>query len=62
MLAELKELFEVWVAAVTAAVHVMMAYIVPQRRIELAEGENGRFTARVISSARKDPTVAPFAF
>jgi len=62
MLAELKELFEVWIAAVTAAVHVMMAYIVPQRRVQLAEGEAGRFTARVISSARKDPTLAPFAF
>lgn len=61
MLAELKELFGVWIAAATAAVHAVMARIVPQRRIELTEGEAGRFTARV-ASARKGPALAPFTF
>lgn len=61
MLAELKELFGVWIAAVTAAIHAVMARIVPHRRIELIEGEGDRFTARMISS-RKEPTLAPFAF
>ena len=31
MLAELKELFGVWIAAVTAAIHTIIARIVPQR-------------------------------
>ena len=62
MLAELKELFGVWIAAVTAAAHAIMARIVPQPRIELAEGEAGEFTARMIASARKGPALAPFAF
>jgi general secretion pathway protein L len=61
MLAELKELFGVWIAAVTVAMHEMMARIVPQRRIEWIEGEAGRFTARMVSS-RNGPTLAPFAF
>jgi general secretion pathway protein L len=61
MLAELKELFGVWIAAVTAAVHTIMARIVPQRRIELLEGAAGRFTARMVS-ARKGPALAPFTF
>ena len=60
MLAELKDLFGVWIAAVTTAIHAVMARIVPQRRIELVEGDAGRFTARVISS--KEPAIAPFAF
>ncbi|HLG80945.1 MAG TPA: PilN domain-containing protein [Bradyrhizobium sp.] len=62
MLAELKELFGVWIAAVTAAIHTVMARIVPQRRVELVEGESGRFTARTVSTARKDPALAPFTF
>ena len=62
MLAELQDLFGVWIAAVTAAIHTIMARIVPQRRIELVEGEPGRFTARMVSSARKGPALAPFAF
>jgi general secretion pathway protein L len=61
MLTELKELFGVWLAAVTAAIHVVMARIVPQRRIELVEGEAGRFTARMVS-ARKGPMLTPFVF
>ena len=61
MLAELKELFGVWIAAVTAAIHTIIARIVPQRRIELVEGDSGRFTACMISS-RKGPTLAPCAF
>jgi general secretion pathway protein L len=61
MLAELKDLFGAWIVAVTAAIHATMARIVPQRRIELTEGEAGRFTARMVS-ARKDTTLSPFAF
>ena len=61
MLSELKELFGVWIAAVTAAIHAIMARIVPRPRIELIEGDAGRFIARVIS-ARKGPALAPFAF
>jgi len=61
MLAELKELFGVWIAAVTTAIHTIMGRIVPQRRIELAEAEAGRFTARIASS-RKGLTLAPFTF
>src|SRR5215831_11398843 len=61
MWAELKELFGVWIAAVTAAIHAIVARIVPQRRIELMEGEAGRFTARMVS-ARKGPALKPLAF
>ena len=61
MWAELKELFGVWIAAVTAAIHAIVARIVPQRRIELMEGEAGRFTARMVS-VRKGPALKPLAF
>ena len=61
MLAELNELFGVWIAAVTAAIHTIMARIVPQRRIELTEGEAGRFTVRMVA-ARNGPALAPLAF
>jgi general secretion pathway protein L len=61
MLAELKELFGVWIAAVTAAIQAVMARVVPQRRIAWIEGDAGRFTARMVS-ARKGPALAPFAF
>jgi general secretion pathway protein L len=61
MLAELKELFGVWIMAVAAAIHAIMGRIVPQRRIELVEGEGGHFTARLVS-ARKGPSLTPFAF
>jgi general secretion pathway protein L len=61
MLAELKELFGVWIVAVTAAIHTIMARIVPQRRIELVESEAGRFTARMVS-AHQGLTLAPFTF
>jgi general secretion pathway protein L len=61
MLAELKDLFGVWIATVTAAIHAIMARIVPARRIELVEGDGGRFTARMISW-RRGPTLSPFAF
>jgi hypothetical protein len=52
MLAELKELFGVWIAAVTAAIHTIIARIVPQRRIELVEGDSGGFMACMISSRK----------
>ena len=39
MMSELKELFGVWIEAVTAAIHAVMERIVPQRRIALVEGD-----------------------
>lgn len=61
MLAELKELFGVWIAAVTAAIHTIMGRIVPQRRVEIVEGDAGNFTARVHAGV-KGPALAPFTF
>src|ERR1700752_4719701 len=61
MLAELKELFGVWIAAVTAAIRVIAARIMPQRRIALVETEGGRFTVNMVS-ARKGPALGPFPF
>jgi general secretion pathway protein L len=61
MLTELKELFGVWIAAVTAAIHVIAARIMPQRRIALVETEAGRFTVHMVS-ARKGPALRPFTF
>lgn len=61
MLAELKELFGVWIAAVAAGVRAVMARTVPQRRIELIEGQAARLTARMVSS-RKEQALFPFAF
>ena len=52
MLSELKDLFAVWIAAVTAAIETIAARIVPQRRILLVEGQPENFTARVTSSGK----------
>jgi general secretion pathway protein L len=52
MLSELKDLFAVWIAAVTAAIETIATRIVPQRRILLVEGEPENFTARVTSSGK----------
>jgi len=52
MLAELKELFAAWIAAVVAAVHAVTTRIVPQRRILLIEGDADSFTARVTSAGK----------
>jgi general secretion pathway protein L len=49
MMPGLKDLFEAWIAAVTAAVHAFATRVVPQRRIVLVEGEPNGFTARVTS-------------
>jgi general secretion pathway protein L len=57
MMAELKELFGVWIAAVTAAIHAIMTRIVPQRRVQLVEDDASHFTARVVS-ARKGPALS----
>src|ERR1700739_1168932 len=61
MLTELKELFGVWIAGGTAAIHVIAARIMPQRRIALVETEAGRFTVHMVS-ARKGPALRPFTF
>jgi general secretion pathway protein L len=52
MLAELKELFAAWIAAVVAAVHSVTTRIVPQRRILFIEGDADSFTARVTSAGK----------
>jgi general secretion pathway protein L len=49
MMPGLKDLFEVWIAAVAAAVHAFATRVVPQRRIVLVEGEANSFTIRVTS-------------
>jgi general secretion pathway protein L len=50
MLAELKDLFAIWIAAVAVAVDSIATRIVPQPRILLAESDPGSFTARVTST------------
>ena len=52
MLAELKELFAAWIAAVVAAARSVTTRIVPQRRILLIEGDADSFTARVTSAGK----------
>ena len=61
MLAELKELFRIWIAAVAAAIHGITARVAPQRRIEFEESDGGGLTARSIVS-RKDKALPPAAF
>ena len=62
MLAELKDLFGIWITAVTAAIHAAIARIVPQRRVALVEGESGHFSARMVALGRNGPSLAPFSF
>ena len=52
MIAELKNLFGVWIAAVAAAIHAVAVRIVPQRRILLVEGNGHSFTARMTSTGK----------
>jgi general secretion pathway protein L len=52
MLAELKELFAAWIAAVAAAVDSVATWIVPQRRVLLIEDDADGFTARVTSAGK----------
>jgi general secretion pathway protein L len=52
MLAELKELFAAWIAAVVAAVDSVATRIVPQRRVLLVEGDADSFTARITSAEK----------
>lgn len=61
MISELKDLFGQWIAAVAAAIGVVAARIVPQRRVLLVEGEANSFTARV-TSARKGGLLPPTSF
>jgi general secretion pathway protein L len=61
MMPGLKDLFEVWIAAVAAAVHALATRVVPRRRILLVEGEANSFTARV-TSAQKGPTLPQASF
>jgi len=60
MWSELKELFAVWIAAVTAAVDSVMTRIVPQRRIVLVEGDDDSFTVRVTPATKAAPPSASF--
>ena len=52
MLAELKDLFAVWIGAVAAAIDAIVTRIVPQRRVLLVEGERDNFTARIIAAGK----------
>jgi general secretion pathway protein L len=61
MIAELKELFGVWIAAVTAAIQTIAARLVPQRRIRLVEAEPDHFTAHA-PSASKGPVPHAISF
>ena len=61
MISELKELFEVWIVAVTAAIRAVASRIVPQQRIQLVEGDANCFAARVVSG-RKGPILPQAEF
>ena len=60
MWSELKELLEVWIAAVAAAVEAFMARIGPQRRIVLVEGDDNDFTVRASLPGKTMPPAAAF--
>jgi general secretion pathway protein L len=61
MIAELKALFEEWIAAVAAAVNSLIGRYVHQRQILLSEGSDDTFTAAVLS-ARKGPALPDVSF
>jgi general secretion pathway protein L len=61
MMAELKDMFGEWIAAVAAAIRAATARMVPQRRILLVEGDGDSFTARV-TSAPKGSLLQPTSF
>ena len=61
MIAELKALFEEWIAAVAAAVNSLIGRYVHRRQILLSEGSDDTFTAAVLS-ARKGPALPDVSF
>lgn len=54
MIAELKELFSGWIAAVTRAVLAIVGRLVPLRQISLTEGDDNVFTARMTPGSKGD--------
>ena len=61
MMSELKDLFAIWMAGVTAALEAVTARIAPQRQIFLVEHEANTYAARA-SSARKGAPLQQLAF
>jgi general secretion pathway protein L len=61
MLAELKDLFATWIAAVAAAIYAIAARVGRRRRVLLQDAESGSFTARLAAPA-KDATLQPLSF
>jgi general secretion pathway protein L len=61
MMAELKDLFGSWIAAVTTALHFITARIRSQRRILFVERDPDNFTAR-IASPRKGRVLREASF
>jgi general secretion pathway protein L len=60
MWSELKELFAVWITAVTAAIEAITTRIVPQRRIVLVEDDDNNFTVRATPATTAAPPSAQF--
>jgi general secretion pathway protein L len=60
MWSELKELFALWIAAVTAAIEAITARIVPHRRIVLTEDDDDNFTVRAAAATTAGPPSARF--
>ena len=61
MLAELRDLFAIWIAAVAAAINEITARVAPRRRVVLDESEGGGFIARLAVTA-KNATLQPASF
>ncbi|CCE06484.1 Fimbrial assembly precursor [Bradyrhizobium sp. STM 3843] len=61
MLAELKELFATWIAAVAAAVEAVMDRLASRRRVVLQEIDGDSFTAR-LGSVAKGAGLRPVSF
>jgi general secretion pathway protein L len=61
MLAELRDLFATWIAAVAIAVQDIAARIVRRRQVLLTESASGSFTARLAVPA-KEATLQPVSF
>lgn len=61
MISELKELLNMWIAAVAAAIEAVAARLLPGRRVLLTEFEPGNFTARLLA-VHKGPNLPPASF
>lgn len=62
MLIELKQLYAIWIAAVTAAIQAFVARVAPRRRVLLQAADAGGFTARPVASSAKDAGLQPLSF